>query len=157
MKPSIPETGRIVRLEGDTAVILLQGGHACKGCGAGQIGLCKPGGNARTLRARNAGGGAVGDTVKVGLDERVRRQGYFLSFMVPLLAGSLAGSIAGKYLAHPSLEVAGGFGSLVLFSFLSFRRLRSLDRRSTLVVKEIVTASSFSDRVRSDEEMRYGL
>lgn len=102
----------------------------------------------------------MGDTVKVGLDERVRRQGYFLSFMVPLLAllaGSLAGSIAGKYLAHPSLEVAGGFGSLVLFSFLSFRRLRSLDRRSTLVVKEIVTASSFSDRVRSDEEMRYGL
>ncbi|MBZ0155613.1 MAG: SoxR reducing system RseC family protein [Alphaproteobacteria bacterium] len=147
-------------MEGDTAVILLQGGHACKGCGAGQIGLCKPGGNARMLRARNAGGGAVGDTVRVGLDKRVRRQGYLLSFVVPLLAllaGSLAGNVAGRYFAQSSLEVAGGFGSLLLFSFLSFRKLRNLDRSSSLVVKEVVADYSFSERVRSDEEMRYGL
>jgi len=33
MKPTVPETGAIVRIEGENAVIMMKGGKSCKGCG----------------------------------------------------------------------------------------------------------------------------
>jgi hypothetical protein len=42
MKPAVTESGTIIRLDGDNALIMLEGGRACKGCGAAKMGMCKP-------------------------------------------------------------------------------------------------------------------
>jgi len=31
MKPSVPETGKVITLEGDSAVVMLEGGKSCRG------------------------------------------------------------------------------------------------------------------------------
>lgn len=51
MKPTVPETGIIIRLEGDKAVIRLKGGKSYKGCGMGKVGLCRSGDTSMLLTA----------------------------------------------------------------------------------------------------------
>lgn len=140
MKPSIPELGRIIRLDGDIATILLQGGKHCEGCGAGKLGLCKPSGNA-LLKARNAVSASVGDHVRVGLEQDVQTKGYMLAFIIPLIsliAGSVAGSLIGAYFSLQSMEVVIGFGALVVTLFFTIRRLKRLDKSNSLTISEIV-------------------
>ncbi|TAN46005.1 MAG: hypothetical protein EPN22_00625 [Nitrospirae bacterium] len=145
MKPSIPETGTVVRIEGLKAVVMLDGGHACKGCGAGKMGLCNPGGNARFLKAENRAAAKPGDTVKVGLDGRVRRKGYLFSFVIPLfalLAGAIAGNIFSERMAIRNLDVIAGFGAMVAASLISYTKLRALDKSSSLAVFEVLPTHS---------------
>lgn len=142
MKPSIPELGRIIRLDGDIATILLQGGKHCEGCGAGKLGLCKPSGNAGLLKARNAVSASVGDHVRVGLEQDVQTKGYMLAFIIPLIsliAGSVAGSLIGAYFSLQSMEVVIGFGALVVTLFFTIRRLKRLDKSNSLTISEIVS------------------
>jgi positive regulator of sigma E activity len=158
MKPSAPETGTIIRLEGDSAVVMLKGGESCKGCGQAKIGLCKAGGMTMMLTAKNFIGAKVGDIVTIGIDEGVRKRGYLLSFIIPLLAlvaGAAAGHVIGGRLSIPALEVITGFITLFLASFYSFKRLRTLDKTSAMTIKAVVTDGAFNDRVKSDEELRY--
>lgn len=141
MKPSIPELGRIIRLDGDIATILLQGGKHCEGCGAGKLGLCKPSGNAGLLKARNAVSASVGDHVRVGLEQDVQTKGYMLAFIIPLIsliAGSVAGSLIGGYFSLQSMEVIIGFGALAVTLFFTIRRLKRLDKSNSLTISEIV-------------------
>lgn len=44
MNPTVTENGTVIRLNGDNAAIMLEGGRACKGCGAAKIGMRKPNG-----------------------------------------------------------------------------------------------------------------
>lgn len=141
MKPSIPEIGTIIRMEGDTAIILLQGGEHCEGCGAGKLGLCKPSGNAGLLKARNNLNASVGDKVKVALAVDVQTSGYLLAFVIPvisLVAGTLAGHLAGQQFSIPYLEVITGFAALAITLFFTLRKLKRLDSSYTLTVSEIL-------------------
>ncbi|MBF0329990.1 MAG: SoxR reducing system RseC family protein [Nitrospirae bacterium] len=145
MKPSIPETGTVVRLEGLTAVVMLNGGHACKGCGAGKMGLCNPGGNARFLKAENRVAAQQGDIVRVGLDNRIRRKGYFLSFVIPIIAlfaGALAGSILSERIEVKNLDVIFGFAAMITASLISYSKLRALDTSSSMIVLEVLPEHS---------------
>lgn len=147
MKPSIPEIGTIIRMEGDTAIILLQGGEHCEGCGAGKLGLCKPSGNAGLLKAKNNINASVGDKVKVGLAFDVQTSGYLLAFVIPLIslvAGTLAGHFAGQYFSIAYLEVVTGFAALSLTLFFTLRRLKRLDSSYTLTVNEVLTENKLS-------------
>lgn len=126
MKPTIPETGTVISLKGDTAIILLKGGGSCKGCGAGKIGLCRlglcrPGGNSMMLHADNTIGARTGDTVVVGIGRQVRVKGYLFAYIIPLIsfmAGTLIGHVAGAYLGAPSVDAASGFLSLTIVVYL---------------------------------------
>ncbi|GAB4409314.1 MAG: hypothetical protein OHK0032_04860 [Thermodesulfovibrionales bacterium] len=147
MKPSVPEIGKVVRLDGETAAIILQGGESCRGCGAGRLGLCKPSGNISMLTAKNTIGASVGDEVKVGLNKDVHKRGYLLAFIIPLsslVVGTLAGYIMGRYLYIPSLEVFTGFTAFLLTSLYSFKRLKRLDNSSTMEIKEIVSSNGLA-------------
>jgi sigma-E factor negative regulatory protein RseC len=158
MKPSIPETGTVLDLDLGTATILLKGGSPCKGCGAGKMGLCRPGGNQRTLRARNSIGAHIGDTVVVGIEGAVRRRGYLLAYLIPLIsfmAGAFAGHFAGEYLGTTAADVPAAFLALALASFVTFRRLRRLDRTYMLTIKRIVAEPVFEPDLQSDEERRF--
>ncbi|MDI6801247.1 MAG: SoxR reducing system RseC family protein [Thermodesulfovibrionales bacterium] len=158
MKPSIPETGKIIRLEGDTAVVMLHGGESCKGCGQAKIGLCKSGELGRMLNVKNTRNAKPGDTVKVGLNEDVKKKAYLLSFIIPvisLIAGTLAGYFAGRQLSIPSLDVISGFIAFIFATLFSLKRLKALDAASSMVIKEIVSDNIFSEYTISDEEKRY--
>ena len=148
MKPTIPETGRVIRVDKDMAVILLHPGQSCKGCGAAEIGLCKSSGAVSTLIARNKVNAVPGDTVRITLDKATQTRGLLLAYVIPVvcfISGVILGHIAGKALAIPSLEVLTGFISLVGSAFYSLRKLKKLDSVSSMAIKEIVSDPVFLD------------
>lgn len=158
MKPSVPETGTVIRREGGNAVIMLQGGKSCKGCGAAKIGLCRAGGTSIFVTADNDIGADVGDTVRIELDKRIKVKGFSLAYLIPLasfITGAMAGNAAGAYLSIPALDIIMGFALLFLASFLSFRTLRKLDKSHRMVVTRIISDHLFIVERPSDEEMRY--
>ncbi len=146
MKPTVPETGKVIKLDRDMAVVLLQGGESCKGCGAAAIGLCKASGLTATLAVKNTKHAVPGDTVTVALDKSIQRRGFLLAYGIPIvsfIAGSILGYVMGKELSIPSLEVITGFASLVASVAWSLRELRKLDKSSSMMIKEIVARDSF--------------
>ncbi|MCL4476087.1 MAG: SoxR reducing system RseC family protein [Nitrospirae bacterium] len=146
MKPTVPETGMVIKLDRDMAVVLLQGGESCKGCGAAAIGLCKSSGMTATLTVRNTKHAIPGDTVTVALDRGIQRRGFLLAYGIPIICffgGSLLGYVIGKEYSIPSLEVITGFASLLSSAAWSLRKLRKLDKSSSMMIKEIVARDSF--------------
>lgn len=158
MKPTVPDTGTVITISGDRAVVMVRGEKACRGCGAAEIGLCKAGGMVTMVEAANPLFAGVGDTVRLGLDRKVQRRGFLLAYIIPLAAfitGALAGHAAGMHLGVPALDVAAGFLMLVLSSLISFSRLRRLDRSSSLVVRENLSARRFDPGMLSGAEREH--
>lgn len=158
MKPTIPETGTVLRLGRGTAVVLLKGGAACKGCGAGKIGLCRPAGHSMVITAKNTVGARAGDTVSLGIERRVQRTAYFLAYLAPLLsllAGSFCGHLVASYFPIPFLDVATGVAALIFASAYCFARLRKLDSSSMMTIERVIAENIFDADVKTDEELRY--
>ena len=155
MKPTVPETGTVLRLENRKAVIRMKGGKSCKGCGMAAIGLCRAGDTNMLLTAINTVDARAGDTVVVSLDRQTKLKGYFLAYMSPvfaLLSGAVAGRILGEQLDMQNLDALGGFLILVLASFFSLRRLKQLDNSHDMVIKKIVGDGVFTGEIKSEEE-----
>ncbi len=147
MKPTVPETGSVIKLDRDMAVVLFRSGESCKGCGAAAIGLCKASGLTATLTVRNTKHALIGDTVTVALDKSIQRKGFLLAYGIPIvffIAGSLLGYILSRHYAIPSLEVITGFASLLLSGAWSLRRLKRLDGASLMTIKEIVSDHAYA-------------
>lgn len=141
MKPSVPETGIVVAIDDGMAKVMLQGGEACRGCGQAKIGLCKSAGLTMIVTARNTLNANIGDRVIVGIDEAVRLKAYGLAFMIPLfsfIVFAAVGLIAGQYLSINGLEVISSFAGLAISSVISYRRLKALDKESSLIVKSVL-------------------
>jgi positive regulator of sigma E activity len=158
MKPTVPETGTVLKTDGDTAVVLLTGGGSCKGCGAAKMGLCSMGKKSMMLNAANAAGAHTGDTVVVGIDEAVRWKGYALAYLLPLFSlvtGSFIGHLAGGYLAIPFLDAVTGFSAFLATSAFTLLRLRKLDRTCRMTIKTVLSDGVFIADLKSDEERRY--
>ena len=158
MKPSVPETGTIILLEGDHALVMLEGGKSCKGCGAAKIGLCKAGGGSMFLTATNNILARPGDQVIIGIDVKTRRLGFLLAYVIPLvafIAGALTGNILGKHLDLPSLDVLAAFALLFIAGAVSLTKLKALDRASRMEIKRIVSDAEFRDTLTSEEELLY--
>ncbi len=158
MKPTIPETGTVISFGEGEATVLLEGGGHCKGCGAGKIGLCRPGGRSMLLRVNNDAGAQVGDVVVIGIDREVRIRGFFLAYIIPIIffiTGAVIGHIAGEYLGIAFLDVPAGFLSLTITSFFTFYKLRRLDLTSVMTIKKVVSAAAFERDMKSDEERRF--
>ena len=138
----------MIRVDNDMAVVVLHPGQFCKGCGAAEIGLCKSSGAVSTLVARNRANAVPGDTVRITLDRTIQTKGLLLAYVMPIvcfISGVILGHISGEALAIPSLEVLTGFISLVGSALYSLRRLKKLDRVSSMTVKEVVSDPVFFD------------
>lgn len=141
MKPTVPEKGTVIRLSSGMAEIILEGGHACKGCGAGKIGLCGVSKGSRIVHARNTVNAGAGDSVIIGIDQHVQIRGYLLAYLIPLfsfLAGAVMGHVLSLRFSLPGLDVAAAFSALALSATISFRRLRRLDETHTLTIKRVL-------------------
>lgn len=140
MKPSIPDTGTVIKLEGVNAVISMKGDGSCRKCGVAALGLCK-GGLMQVVTVKNAKQARVGDTVKIGLVRGVQYQGYFLAFVIPpaaLLFGIVGGHFLGTYAGFPPMDIIAGFVSLFAASFFSLRRLKRLDACSSIEIVNVL-------------------
>ena len=140
MKPSIPDTGTVIKLEGEKAVIRMKHEGSCRKCGAAAIGLCK-GGLMQELTVGNSMRARVGDTVKIGLVQRIQYAGYLLAYVIPaaaLLVGMAGGHFLGTYAGFPPLDIIAGFTSLVVVSYFSLRRLKRLDSTSAIDIVQVL-------------------
>lgn len=140
MKPGIPETGTVIRLEGGYAVIRMKSEGSCGKCGVAAAGLCT-GAITKVLTVRNSRQARVGDLVKIGLVKRVHYTGYVLAYVIPSLAlilGAAAGDFLGRFAGFPPMHVTLGFFSLIAASFFSFRRLKRLDSSSGIEIVSVL-------------------
>lgn len=154
MKPTIPDTGTVISLEGDNAVIRMRSDGSCRKCGAAAIGLCK-GGMMQVLTASNSKRARVGDSVKIGLVQGVQLKGYLLAYVIPaaaLVFGAVAGHLLGDYSRSLSLDVITGFFSLIVASLFSLRRLKRLDSSSSIEIVNVLSDTRDSVTPGSDEE-----
>lgn len=139
-------------------MVLLKGGGSCKGCGAGKIGLCRAAGDSMMLTVKNDIGARPGDLIQIGIDRGDRRRGFLLAYVVPMVsfvAGALTGNVTGDLVSFRGLDVLAGFAALFGSSFLTYRRLRDLDRSTLMTVKRIIAGDEFREEVPSEEEKRY--
>ncbi|MFN3479155.1 MAG: SoxR reducing system RseC family protein [Thermodesulfovibrionales bacterium] len=156
MKPSIPETGTVIRIDNGLATVMLNGGDSCKNCSAGKLGICKPSGNVSIITASAEEGINPGDSVRVTLDSATQSKGMLLAFIFPLFslfAGTLAGYLINKGLAIPYMEVVAGFLSFLITSYFTFRRLKRMDSSVRLSLKKI-EGDSFSEEFMDPEHGR---
>lgn len=140
MKPSIPDTGTVIRLEADNAVLRMKGDGSCSKCGVAALGLCR-GGLMQVLTVKNSKRARVGDHVKIGLVQGIQYKGYFLAYVVPpaaLVSGAVGGHFLGTYAGFPPLDSIAGFTSLIVASFFSFRRLKRLDSISSIEIVNVL-------------------
>jgi len=154
MKPAIPDTGTVIRLEGENAVIRMKHEGSCRKCGAAAIGLCK-GGLMQELTVKNSKRARIGDTVKIGLVRGVQYRGFFLAYVIPaaaLIFGIVVGHFVGAYTGFPPMDILAGFASMIVVSFFSLRRLKRLDSTSSIEIVH-VHADPWNPSLRSDEEM----
>ena len=119
----LEETGRIVDIDGEFALIESERTSTCgacsvrKGCGTGAI--AKLLGNRRMqLRVINRINAGVGDYVVIGISESSLVRGSLAVYAVPLaglFAGALAGHLAGPYLQGVSADLLAIGGALTGF------------------------------------------
>jgi positive regulator of sigma E activity len=159
MKPTVPEAGRVIRTEGENAIIMLDGNRSCRGCGAAKIGLCRAGSvSSMFLTVRNTPGAEQGDQVIIGIDRKTQWSGYILAYLIPLAAfilGAAAGSIIGRHLSVPFLDALSAFGLLGAASAFSFSKLRRLDRTRMMEVRRVVSDGVFKEFCETEEERLY--
>jgi len=154
MKPEIPDIGTVIRLDNEHAVVRMKGHESCRKCGAAAIGLCK-GGLMQQLKVKNSKRARVGDTVKIGLVQRVQFKGYFLAYVIPsaaLVFGIVGGHFLGAYAGFPPLDIIAGFTSLIVVSFFSLRRLKRLDASSSIEIAHVLSDPWDPWSLKSDEE-----
>jgi len=153
MKPSIPDTGMVIRLEGENAVVRMKSDGSCGKCGVAALGLCR-GGLMQVLTVKNTMGARVGDPVKIGLVQGVKYKGYVLAYVVPvaaLLFGIAGGHFLGTYADFPPLDIITGFLSLIVVSCFSMRRLKRLDASSSIEIVNVLYDPWDRGSLRSDE------
>jgi positive regulator of sigma E activity len=140
MKPSIPDTGTVIKLDGERAVVRMHHEGSCRKCGAAALGLCKMG-QMQVLTVRNTQDARVGDRVKIGLDEKVQARAYVLAFIIPpaaLIVGSVAGHSIGTYSGFPAIDIISGVAWMIAGSFFSFRKLKRLDQTSSIEIVRVL-------------------
>jgi sigma-E factor negative regulatory protein RseC len=123
----LEETGLVLRIEGELAIVKTKRGAMCDGCHSG--GFCKAlvGGSDMEVAAINEVGAKVGDEVRVTIPSKTFLKASFLVYMVPvtaLILGALLGSELGPNLSPGvSSDVFAVICGLILF-FLSFVLMR---------------------------------
>jgi positive regulator of sigma E activity len=156
MKPSIPDTGTVISLEGEKAVVRMKHEGSCSKCGAAAMGLCKAG-LMQVLTVKNTERARVGDTVKIGLVQRTQYTGYVLAYVVPsaaLVLGMVGGHFLGIRAGFPPLDIIAGFFSLLVVSFFSLRQLKRLDSSSSIEIVSVLSDPWSPGALRAAEETK---
>ena len=117
------ETGKVIEVSGEFAVVELTAKDMCASCGAKRY--CHPQGNKRHITALKEIDVKPGDMVRLDIQPGVPVLISFVLFLAPIVAFFLGYSIV-YLIAHiQKYAIIAGFGALVVY--LSF--LRKLDEK----------------------------
>ncbi len=123
------ETGLVIKIEGNKAVIAVQRRSACEGCPASS--LCKPGDEGSVIEAINEAGAKIGDRVSVSLKAFSYLKGSIIVYGIPticLIAGAIIGKEFFKDLINLDPELLSAAGGLGAFG-ISFLIVKLLSKR----------------------------
>jgi sigma-E factor negative regulatory protein RseC len=160
MKTSVVETGKVYKTEGNIALVKIDQGTSCKGCGMGKLGLCKPGGAGMLLKVENTIGAKVGDTVTIGLEKKTHMKGYFIAFILPLvvlLFSSFIGYLLSLFTEMKGLDVVAGFTGLAVAVLYSLKRINKLDRETLMYIRRVVSDLQTFHQGKANYEAERGL
>jgi sigma-E factor negative regulatory protein RseC len=152
----IEESGTVVEVRGDTALVRLKRSSACSGCAS--AGRCHAGRGAseQLLEARNEAGAAAGDAVRVAVAASAVVKASARIYLLPV-AGLLVGAgaaqvLAGVFVSAPAAANAAGFGGIA-GAILGFLLGRRLERRTAVgaaplprVTRVVAAVDSSSNR-----------
>lgn len=144
MQHSDIETGTVLKTGGTQALVITNKSSACKECGKAQAGICGKSGSGMVLKVDNPLGAERGDTVELGLEKAAHVKGYFLAFILPVIAlfiAAYAGHVLSQLTGFKYLDAAAGLSGLILAILYSFRKIRELDKSAQLHITRILYES----------------
>lgn len=128
---SIREIGRIVRKNGEVAVVEIPKASACDGCAASGVCHSLGGSDLRELQAVNRIGADVGDQVEVVVQSRTATRAAVWVYLVPtlLMVATAIGFhrvVQNRWPAETAQLATAGvtLGSLVIFVLVAWLRRR---------------------------------
>jgi sigma-E factor negative regulatory protein RseC len=142
----IDETGTVVEIRGDLALVRTERGSACEGCGSAGFCHLSEENDECTVEAENLCHAQTGQKVRVAVPTASFLKGTFFLYLFPLIglfAGMTAGVFFSKLYFKGSEELFAALGSLLgLFLFFLLQRLINKrfeqDRRYLPVVVEVL-------------------
>jgi sigma-E factor negative regulatory protein RseC len=158
MQSSDIETGTVLKTEGRKALVITNKSKSCKECGKAQAGVCGKSGSGMVLKVDNPLGAELGDTVELGLEKTAHVKGYFLAFILPVIAllfAAYAGHVFSELTGVNHLDVTAGLTGLILAILYSFRNIRKLDKSAQLHITRILYGSSEYEIGSCAEEIDY--
>ncbi|MBN1464241.1 SoxR reducing system RseC family protein [candidate division KSB1 bacterium] len=126
------ETGTIISIDGQQAIVQLLRGDQCEGCHA-----CHAfGENKMRLEALNSLGASVGDQVQVRIEPKLVLKGSMILFILPLIALLIGYYLAVRFVP-PFSEGVGIVGAFSAFA-IAFLIIKKTARRTPEVNPAII-------------------
>jgi len=152
------ETGTVLKTEGHQALVITNKSKSCRECGKAQAGICGKSGSGMLLNVDNPVRAERGDTVELGLEKTAHVKGYFLAFVLPVIAlliAAYAGHALSRLTGIKHLDVTAGLTGLLLAGLYSFRKIRKLDKSTHLHITRILYGASEYGPGSCAEEIDY--
>lgn len=148
MERSGLETGTVIETNGTMAKVRINKSKSCKECGKAQAGICGKSGEGMIMKAGNLLNAREGDRVTLGLEMKVHAKGYFLVFILPVLAlflfAYLGNEISGLT-GIQGLDVILGISGLATAILFSLYKIKKLDSSAEMEITRIVNHSPGND------------
>lgn len=152
------ETATVLKTEGGQATVLTNKSKSCKECAKARAGICGKSGAGMVLKVRNSAGAMDGDMVEIGLDTGTHVKGYFIVFVLPIMAlilSTYSGHVLSALLGYSGLEVIAGLTGLLLSIIYSIRKIYMIDRSTELHITRVLHGPSDYGLGASSEELDY--
>jgi positive regulator of sigma E activity len=152
------ETATVIDTDGTRATVVTNKSKSCNECGKAQAGICGKKGDGIVMNVNNYVGAEKGDTITLGIENRIRYEGYFLIFILPvimLLLSAYAGELIGRSLQVKGLDVTAGFTGLVSSISYSLYKVHKLDKTTEFQITDILGAPPSYETSSSPEEADY--
>lgn len=131
----LEETGRVIRIEGQQAIVAMNRHSACAHCG-----ICTAGSQDKMeITADNTLGSQVNDLVKVAVSGAVILKSAFIVYIIPLF-GLVLGYFVGRRVGGEKLGVVMGVSGvgLVLYGLHYYDRKIKKENKLIVQITEIL-------------------
>lgn len=141
MQKSDIETATVLRTDGELAVVSTNKSKACRECGKAQAGICGKKGSGMVFEVTNHVGAVEGDIVAIDIEAKIRTSGYFIVFILPVIAlilSTIAGSLISRSTGINGLDAAAGVAGLAAYIAYLPYKMRKLDSSARLKITKIL-------------------
>lgn len=158
LEVAMTETGRVVSVNADAAVVAMRRSQACDKCG-----MCMASGDGREilLLARNGASAEPGDAVEIEISPGKVLVAAFALYLLPVLM-TILGFVVGNSVAGGSEDSFLPIGLAVVFLVVSFvgvwlfdLRIRRTSRRDAVVTR-VIPGDDGGDDSRKIEVVKLG-